>query len=267
MKRLGLDIELTNICNATCAICDRKSMELQGLWTMTDEVYDAILKKWVPYLKIMSFWWIWDPFLDKNFWSRISLLLQEVEKQWRKYDLHIFVYSKMQNMSETDFLQIKEIQDLGYNFTFYLSIFTFRRKYYSMLTGLSYDQFQKNFDLLRKSWVNYKINFTLTKYGVDELPYLIKNFSNYQIETIHDFRWEIDTDAYLFENMKDIDFSARQSNVPNDLLVSSFSITHTGEFRYTDEDSRRDVKIWNITEIDFKQAADIYANLASKWAA
>jgi MoaA/NifB/PqqE/SkfB family radical SAM enzyme len=110
---------------------------------------------------------------------------------------------------------------------FYLSIFSFKKKPYEMMTGLSHEIFIKNFKLLIKSKIQYKINFTLTKYNIDELPFLIKNFNNYQIETVHDFRGQLKRQDFILENMKNIDFVARPTNTPEHLKVSSFSITYT----------------------------------------
>ncbi len=261
MKRLWLDIELTNICNATCICCDRKSMEQQWLGVMKDDIYISLLDKGAPYLNVMSFWGIGDPFLDPKFWSRIELLLEKIDTCNRKKDIHVFVYSKMQNMKASDFQKIKDIQDRWYNFMFYLSIFSFKKQPYEMMTWLSHETFMKNFKLLIKSKIQYKINFTLTKYNIDELPFLIKNFNNYQIETVHDFRGQLKREDFILENMKNIDFVARPTNTPEHLIVSSFSITYTGDFRYTDQDSKRDIDIWNIQNLSFQEADSILSKI------
>lgn len=265
MDRRWLDVELTNICNAKCVICDRESMQQQGLWVMTEEVFHTLVEKALWYIRIISFWGIGDPFLDSNFWSRIEYLLQKIDKKQFRKQTHIFVYSKMQNMTESDFKKIRDIQDRGYNFTFYLSVFSFRKEIYEKMTGLKYELFKKNFKFLHDYKINYKINFTLTRQWIDDLPFLIKNFSNYQIEQVHNFRWAIDIQDFEIPQMKNIYFSARQLHVPQELQVSSFSITYTWDFRYTDEDSMRDIKIGNIQDIDFKTASEIYDKI-EKWA-
>jgi hypothetical protein len=49
--------------------------------------------------------------LDPKFWDRIELLLEKIDICNRKKDIHVFVYSKMQNMKAPDFQKIKDVQD------------------------------------------------------------------------------------------------------------------------------------------------------------
>jgi hypothetical protein len=61
--------------------------------------------------------------------------------------------------------------------------------------------------------------------------------------------------------MKNIDFVARPTNTPEHLKVSSFSITYTWDFRYTDQDSKRDIDIWNIQNLSFQEADSILSKI------
>lgn len=256
-NRYWLDLEITNHCSAKCIICDRKSMEKYGLGFMDKKTYLSILKKWVNFLKIISFWWIGDCFLHKDFFLYLDYLTYYIDKNHRKKDLNIFIYSKLQNIDKSKLLKIKSLQDRWYKIILYVSIFSFRRKIFEEMTWIKYDIFIENFKLINILKINFKINFTLTKYNIDDLPFLIKNFNNYQIETVHNFWWNIDISNFKNNNMKNIEIFSRNINQNSDNQFMSFCIAFDWEFRLSDEDSSRNIKIWNINKIWFKEASEI----------
>ncbi len=238
-------------------------MERHGLGIMDEATYVRVIESAVRSLRLLSFGGIGDCFLHPDFHRYLDLLCQEIETQWTKERFDIFIYTKLQNVKVGDLEKIRQIQEKWFRLTLYVSIFSFRKSVFEMMTGLKFEKFLEAFRLVQSMKIHYKINFTLTKHNIDDLPILIKNFHNYQVETVHDFDWGIDRNDHVSENMRNMEFSVRPTNLPADLQFLSFCITYRGDFRLSDRDSKRTEYLWNIATHSFQEINRKLANLSA----
>ena len=198
-----LDIEATNICQASCIMCPREAIKKRGLGIMQPETFERVIFE-AKKNNIASFGFsgLGEPLLNKNIFDYMRLVRKELG------GIQIILLTNGELLDENAIQQIIDADVSIINIS--LQAVT-PGLYATLMPGLDYAKVMKNIkNLIRMAnpWTYLNISFTYHNMNVHELNKFLfywRNYKNIHISQIkiHSRGGYIDTPDLLIDPIPD----------------------------------------------------------------
>ena len=175
----GIELELTNLCNADCIMCPRDAVKKRGSGIMDEETLWSVVRacKQSP-VKMIVLAGLGEPLLNKNFFNYVKILKEELN------NIKILLITNGSFLDENNAKRLIDLHVEGVVFSIQ-SISS--QLYKKLMPGLDYTETIKNVHKLHEmlpSWMHMNINFTMHKMNKNELSKFLFYWQRYNVEVV-----------------------------------------------------------------------------------